>query len=625
MARYRLASGIPTGLALLATIYHLVYTQYLIVSTQEHLNIHLMLVLLLVTLSRFFGFSGNRVGRLMWLLVALASLLGTLYVMLEFERLMFTVGHPTGIDQVVGWILLIVVFVVVWAEYGPVLPIIGAAAIAYAFLGPFIPGPLRGPEISAGRIISFLSIGVGYGGGLYGSLLTCSANYIFLFVLFGGLMGPTRVGESFREVGRWVGKRLKGGAALTAIVSSSLVGMVTGVPAANVAMTGVFTIPAMKSEGRPPAEAAAFEAAASTGGSILPPIMGASAFLMASMLGVPYIQVCIWAVTGAMLFYFTCVVQAQITGVKKNIIAQGSPDKKAIKAGGPLFVVSVSTLIGLMAVGHTPMFSIFWAILALVLLSMLRKSTRPNLQSLLGGVTRGAVEAGKVGVLCAMLGPLATTFTMTLLGIKLPGVIGEASGGNLFLGLGLTAVITTILSAGMPGPATFVISALIASPVLVRLGVPKETAYLLILYFSVFAAISPPVATASIVAAQIANTSFIKTGLQAIRVATAAYIVPFLFVFNPALMLKSVTSMGYILAFAGAALGLAAWSCVLHNFCLAKLGRVGITLAFIAAIGGFTYVIVESLIFLIMGAFSFIILILWQGKILKGPALTTNM
>ena len=188
MAQSRLAWGMVTGLAAAAALYHLAYTQYLLVSTQQHLNLHLMLVLLLVALSGFWHSNRSKVRRSLWVSAAVVSLASTLYVAVEFERLMFHVGHPTHVDQVVGWALLIVVFAVVWAEFGSVLPIIGIAAIAYAFLGPYIPGALRGPEISPGRIISFLSIGIGYGGGLYGSLLTCSANYIFLFIIFGGLL-----------------------------------------------------------------------------------------------------------------------------------------------------------------------------------------------------------------------------------------------------------------------------------------------------------------------------------------------------------------------------------------------------------------------------------------------------
>jgi TRAP transporter 4TM/12TM fusion protein len=543
-------------------VFHLVNTQYVLQPSILVQNTHLGLAVVLVLLSKLVDCeSWLRRG---WLLLLLGlGLLCSIYVQVFYEDLIEMQGFPEPVDIYIGVIAIAVVLEVTRLQWGPVLPILSLLTVVYFTFGDLLPTNAAPTKMAFGSIISTLSIGL-YSG-LYGQFMAISANFIFLFMLFGALLEQLDGNRFFIEIGKATSSVVPGGGGLTAVVSSSLMGTVTGAAVANVALTGAYTIPIMKREGYTPQSAAAIEATASTGGQIVPPVMGSVAFLMAALLSVPYIDIVIAAIIPALLFYVSVAVavyfKSRVAGIAKST---ERADKAAILYFLPVFVAPTAVLVYLLVNLYSVSFAAFYGILTLIgvrlliilltpLLPITWRITAPDTGTMqqeivsFGGkiftsLAKGAVAGSSIAVVVGTVGILSQSITTTGAAVPLGTLVEWASGGSLFITLLMTAVICVILGCGIPTVGAFILVSAIALPILVQEGLDLFTASFFILYFAVLSAITPPVATAALAASAMAGSRYFATAWEGTKMAVMLYIIPFIFVYEPAMLAQNVSS-----------------------------------------------------------------------------------
>ena len=527
-----------TGLVMF--LYHMISTQHLFVGSFEHQNLHLFFVIVFTFLNCM------RLTQKTWLRLVLAGLglLGvaaTGYVGFNLEHLEEVVGYPDPEDVVVGVVLMFLVLEGTRQAWGWTLPLVATVFIIYFLFGHHIPGPLHHRLFNFDYVISYLCIGLT---GVYGTFLSISANQIFLFVVFGALLSVLKITDFLYEMGKLVGRILEGGPAQTAVVSSSLVGMVTGAAVANVAITGAFTIPYMKRVGYRPALAGAIEATASTGGQLMPPVMGAAAFLMAFFVGVPYAEIMLAGVLPAVFFYLAVFVGVQVLTVANGIKApKEKPEMGLILRRLPLFIIPLGTIVVLLLLRYSPMLAAFWAIIVAILLSLMRAETRPSVMELANCLVKGALVGAKIGISLCVVGMIAQTLVTTGLGSKIAGLVETMSGGNVLIALMITMVVSIILGCGVPPVAAYSLVAIVTVPALIKMGVLPISAHFFCFYFSIISAVTPPVALGALAGAGIAEANYFRTAFNAFKLSISGFIIPYLIVYNPILNLH-VTGWG---------------------------------------------------------------------------------
>ncbi len=600
--------------AISMAVYHLVSTQRFLQGPIEHQATHLAFGLVLVFL---IALKKRTRLRPLILLFLLASVVATAYIKIFISGLEMRAGTPTLPDIVIGFILVVVVLWAAREAFGPVLPIIASLAILYFLFGQYLPDPLYHSSFKVARVVSHLNIGLT---GMFGTVLGVSANYIFLFILFGGILQASGAMEFFLQLGRLAGRRLAGGAALTAVISSGLVGMVSGSAPANVGITGAFTIPLMKKVGYRPEQAGAIEAAASSGGQIMPPVMGAAAFVLAEMVGVRYIWVCAMCAIPALLFFFTCGVYAQLHGMKLRL--QPLPEEvntRELLLRAPLFIVPVVLLTIILVMGFSPMYAAFWAIMSVILLSVIRKATRPSLGGWVEGFTRGASGGANIAVASGCIGIIVSTLTVTGLGIKIGGMVDVWSGGNLLIAAILVMILSIIMGCGMPTLAAYLLVAVATAPVLISMGVSMVQAHLFAFFFAIFSAVTPPVAMAAIVASGIAGSGYVRTSLEGVKAAFAGFVLPYLIIWCPVIILTPWEPLWGITALIAIILGIVAISVVFANHYLTSTSPLERALFATCGIVLFGYAFTQNYLFLAIGTGLFVLLTLWQLR-KRGPA-----
>ena len=531
-------------------IYQLISPFHLFVGPNHHQLIHLSFALVIVLLVFM------RQARMRWFGISLASL----YIILTVFTAVYTLprvswlelrsGLPTlpFIVVAVGIVLTFLVLEATRQSFGLAIPIVCLVFLAYAFTAQFIPGFLHGPPVTVNRL--FIRIGIGALGvnGIFGPVLGISANLVFLFFVYGALLQTTGGTRFFIQVGRLVGRKLAGGPALTAVVSSALVGTITGSPGGNVALTGSFTIPLMKSAGYKPHEAGAIEATASSGGQILPPVMGASAFMMAGLTGIPYFKIVIAAAIPAVLYFLSAGLYAQFHAMRMRAtgtlgtMKEEKADFRQMLVYGPLFVLPLMLIIILLMQGFPLGYIVAIAIFLLFLLSLVRRETRPSPKQWIVGLTDGAIAGAGVAATMAAIGVILGSISFTVLIPKVPMIITSISGGNLLAALILTGISSIILGMGVSIIVAYIVVVLVTAPALIGMGVALPQAHLFTLYFATMGFVTPPVAAAALVAARLAGAPFLKTALEASKVAVAGFVVPFLFIYNPVLILLPGTN-----------------------------------------------------------------------------------
>lgn len=572
------------GLAMVA--YHMIGSQVVLVGYVENQAVHLGFLLVVTFLSTI-AKSRSVVWQVINVAFAIAGVAVAAYVYFNVQHLEEVVGFPTRLDVIVGVLIILLVVEATRQGWGLVLPLVAIVFVTYFQFGHLIEGPLNHRQFNFDYVVSYLSIGLS---GIFGQFLSISADQVFLFVVFGSLLSVIKVNDLFFEVGKAAGRVFKGGPGQTAVISSSLVGTVTGAAVANVAITGAFTIPFMKRVGYTPEQAGAIEATASTGGQIMPPVMGAAAFLMASFLGVPYASVMVAAAIPALLYYWCVILGVQFISVKSGI----EPPLERVDFGlivrrGPLFVVPLALMITLLSMHYSPSLAAFWTILLAIAMSYLQADTRPRFGELLKCLADGAVVGAQIGVSLAIVGLMAQTLITTGLGSKIAGLVETLSAGNVVLALVLTMLVSLVLGCGVPTSAAYGLVAIVAVPTLIKLGVTPISAHFFAFYFAVISAVTPPVALAALAGAGIAGGNYLKTAWQAFILAISGFIIPFLVVFNPAIVFEA-TSVEWAIGTAIAVpVGMTALTAAIYGCGLVVFDRLERLMAWLIAVMMFGY------------------------------------
>ncbi|QGP90989.1 Tripartite ATP-independent periplasmic transporter, DctM component [Neomoorella glycerini] len=518
-------------------------------------------------------------------LLIVASVATIIYVILDFRALMYRAGGAlaTPADMLFGLLAVIVVMEMMRRTSGYALPIIALFFIVYALVGPQLPGMLWHRGYSFNRIISFLFSPVG----IYTIPLGVSAQYVFIFILFGTFLQRSGAGELFIKLALAVTGRSRGGIAKVPIISSALFGTISGSAVANVIVDGYLTIPPMKRAGFRAAVAGAIEAVASTGGQLMPPVMGAAAFLMSEVVGIPYYQIAIAAAIPAILYYVSLYWMVDFEAAKMGI--QGlSRDKlpnlrRLIAGEGYLLLPLLGLIFVLVVMESSPTRAALWAILITLGSSWLKRERIFGLKGILDVMATAARGTMDIAATCAGAGIVIGILSLTGLGLKATSIILGFAGGNLWLALFLSMIITIILGMGLPTVAAYATAAAVIPPVLTQMGIPELAAHMFIFYFACLATITPPVAIAAYAAAAIAEAPMWAVGWTAVRIGLAGFIVPYMFVFGRELLFQGgPAAIG--LAVLSALLGTTALAAAVQGWLLTRLTPVERVLLLAAAL-----------------------------------------
>ncbi len=418
------------------------------------------------------------------------------------------------------------------------LTILVVLVILYNLLGHKLGGTMSHGRISTSH---FLDIMIFTTDGLFGVPLRVAGTYAFLFVLFGTALAKAGGAEFFFNLAASISGRSPGGPAKIAVISSGLYGTISGSPTSDVVTTGAVTIPVMKRMGYGAALAGGVEVAASTGGSLLPPVMGAAAFIMAEYTGIPYVEIAIAALVPALLYYLPIYVQVHFRARSLGLKGMAETDIPALRQtmrDGGLFLAPLAAITTALLLGYTPTYAALYGAAAVIFVSMFKASTRLTPKAVFEVLTQTSVRMVAVTGACAAAGLVIGGITMTGLAGKFSHLVFMISGGNLFLSLVMAAALTVILGLGMPTPSAYIMAAVLIAPVMVDLGLDVLASHLFLLYFAVMSALTPPVAVAAYAASAIAEENPLKIAVIAVRLALGAFLVPFSFIFNHALLLQ---------------------------------------------------------------------------------------
>lgn len=535
--------------AFVVGLFHLLNVSGLLVlSTRDIRVFHLMMMLVLLfltnpTLQRFKNTLLDKIARLGLVFLSCAT---SLYIMSRWKDIAMSGGETETLDAWVGLLLIALVLEGARRGVGLVLSLICLAFFTYPFYSEFLPGALASRGYSVTRMSELLTT---TSQGVYGIPLGVSATYIILFSIYGSFLSVFGAGDFFFRLANRLTKNMRAAGAKTAVIFSTLLGMISGSAAGNVAVTGTLTIPMMKKEGYAPHQAGAIEAVVSTGGQIMPPVMGAAAFIMAEIVGIPYSDVMRVAIIPALLFFASLFFVVHLRAAKSNIqpLEQPEDDNEQlwmIIVKGGQYIIPFGTLIAMMLNGFSPFKASFYSIIMLLVLHVIweRRISFDMVHKSAEAITEGAKSVIPIAIACAAAGIIAGTLGSTGLGSKISGLIISASGGITFLALLFTMLTAIILGMGLPTTAAYLILATVVAPALAKMGVPLLTAHLFVFFYGCVSTITPPVALASYVAAGIAKANINKVGWTAFAYGITCYILPFMFFYGPALLMQGAWS-----------------------------------------------------------------------------------
>jgi len=559
-------------LLVLFSIYQLSYSLFLTIPPQIHRPLHLAFGLGLIYLlyaGRKKNNAQNKIG-IVNIILSLLSIGVSLYWVIDYENLVMRTGNYTSLDMIVGGIAIVLVLEAARRVVGLPITIIASIFLLYTYLGPYMPGFLEHRGSGVQRIIghSYFTLE-----GILGTPLAVSSTFIFLFVLFGAFLEKTGVGEYFNDLSLVVAGRRIGGPAKVAVFSSALQGTISGSSVANVVTSGAFTIPMMKRLGYRSEFAAAVEASSSTGGQIMPPVMGAAAFLMAEFIGVPYMEIVKAAALPAILYFVGIWIMTHFEAKRlglRGLSKEELPNKKEVLKKAylllPILIIITALMMNISAER-----SAIIGIASCVVVGAFRKETRMSLTDILEAFASGARVALGVVAATACAGIIVGTVTLTGIGLKLANGLIDLAGGNLFLTLFFTMIASLILGMGTPTTANYIITSTIAAPALVKLGIPEVAAHMFTFYFGIVADITPPVALAAFAAAGIAKSKPMRTGVESTRLAIAAFMAPYIFVVSPALLLIDTTFLGSVWVMITSILGMIGVGAGLIGYWMTKM------------------------------------------------------
>ncbi len=495
-----------------------------------HLTLGLMFVFLYKPLSKK---NPKKYLWVDWLCILLTVVSGA-YVILNYDTyvvIMQTGKLTTGL-YVFGLIVTLLVIEATRRCLGWILPIISLITVAYALFGGNLPGILGHRGYSFQRVVTTIFSDQG----VLGTAIGVSASNVFLFLLFAAFLSVSGADKIFQDIAIALTGKKRGGPAKMAVVASCLFGSISGSAVANVVSTGAFTIPLMKRQGYQKRFAGAVEAVASTGGQIMPPIMGAAAFVLADISGTPYGTVCLAALLPALMYYLTLFKMVDLESVKYGL--QGVPEdelpnlKESVARGFKLFIPLAILLFLLLVIQTTPMLAAIYAMIAIVICGLLDKHERLTFKGIIDGFVEGSKSLPSVVAACACAGIVTGMFALTGLGLKFSDFIVSMGGNSIILSLLLSMLVCVILGMGLPTTASYIICATAIAPALIQIGVMGLAAHLFLLYFACISAITPPVAVASYAAAGIAEENPMKVGFTAVKLGIAGFVLPFVFTLN---------------------------------------------------------------------------------------------
>lgn len=531
--------GIVALLSIEFVIFHLYTGFFGSLETFYQRGIHLTIGLLLIYL---FGLQKSKTtwDKIVNVLGALGVITSIGYLFLRFDYI--TVGRfpmvtpLTLIEKFLGLLLVLLVIEAVRRQVGSALVYVSSVFIIYPFVGPYLPGILQTRTIEWTDILDQLYMTTE---GIFGITIGVSSTILALFIIFGAFIASTGAGNLLFELSAAAVGKSKGGPAKIAVVASGLMGSINGAPTANVATIGALTIPMMTKLGYRPSFAGGVEACASTGGQFLPPVMGAIAFVMVAFTGVQYTEIMMYALIPALLYYLSIYVTVHLEAVRLDLppLESTRSVKEVLKEYGHM-VFPIILLIYLLIKGYSPSLAGATATVFLIFTSFLRPKTRPTFGVLLKSFEAGAKSSLVVITSTAVAGIIIGIIDFTGLGDRLASSIVSMGGDHLFLVLGLVAVVAIILGMGMPPVPAYVMQAGLTIPALVDLGIPLVVSHLFVFYFSGLSVITPPIAVAAYAAAGLAGANPMTTGIQAFRIAIPSFIIPFMFVLSPALLLQ---------------------------------------------------------------------------------------
>jgi len=530
--------------AICFSLFQLYTASFGLLPAQMQRAVHLLFVLFLAYLLYPIR-KGRKYTRIPWYdgLLALGAGLCAGYIAYNYTGLMDRAGAFTTLDIIVGTLGILAVLEACRRVVGLPILIIACSFIAYAFLGPYMPGFLNHRGYSFRRIVGHLYYTTE---GILGLPLGVSSTFIFLFILFGAFLDKTGIGKFFIDVANAIAGFSAGGPAKVAVISSAMMGTISGSSVSNTVGTGSFTIPLMKKLGYKPEFAGAVEAAASTGGQLMPPIMGAAAFLMAETLGIPYLEVAKAAVIPAILYFSGIFIMVHLEAKKLGL--SGIPRDQLPRIGRVMkeqghLILPLLAILYFLIQGATPMKAALYGILTSVLAGMIRKSTRMSPKDFLDALETAGRSILGVAIACATAGIIIGIVTLTGLGLKMASGLIALAGGLKIPTLIFTMLASLVLGMGVPTTANYLITSTITAPAVVQLGVPMLAAHLFAFYFGIIADITPPVALAAYAGSAIARSNPFRTGLTASRIAIAAFIIPYIFALNPVMVLIGSTPL----------------------------------------------------------------------------------
>lgn len=531
------------GACLLVSCYHLYTAAFGPPVTLVHRSLHVAMILALGFLMYPAGKKSDmtKPSILDWILAAL-SFAAPIYIYTDYLGVVERAGNPNDADLYMATLLVALVLECSRRVTGNALTVLSLFFIAYGLFGREFPGMFmhRGYDWASLSNHFFANTE-----GIYGTSVSVAASYIFLFILFGAVMSKCGMGQFFNDIALALAGHTKGGPAKVSVIASGFLGSINGSAVANVVTTGAFTIPLMKKTGYSKEFAGAVEAAASVGGQLLPPIMGAAAFIMAEMISVQYSTIITWAAIPALLYYLSIVLQVHLRASKDGLV--GLPKDQLPKTGdvmkrrSHLLIPVLFLLYMLFFSGTTVIFSAVMTILVTIVVSMFRKETRMTFSTFLDALADGAKQTVSVAVACACVGIIIGVCSKTGFGLTMANTIIALGSTSLLFTLFFTMITCMILGMGLPSIPAYIITATIAAPALAKLGIPAGAAHMFSFYYAMFANLTPPVALASFAAAGLSGGNPMKTGVASVKLAIAGFIVPFMFVYAPQLMLINTT------------------------------------------------------------------------------------
>ena len=500
------------------------------------------------------------------LLLAVVAAAAPAYIVYAYQQLVLRAGTVTTLDFAVGIVGILTVVEATRRVVGIPMVVVVFAFLVYAFAGPYMPGVLAHRGLTPEQLVSHIYFTTE---GVFGVPLGVSSTFIFLFILFGAYLESTGLGKFFIDMANSVAGWASGGPAKVAVLSSGLMGTVSGSSVANVVGTGSLTIPMMKKLGYHKDFAGAVEAAASTGGQLMPPVMGAAAFLMAEFVGVPYVEIVKAAVIPALLYFVGLWLGVHFEAKRNNL--QGVPRSQLPRLGVILrerghLALPLIVIVYLLVSGYTPMRAALVAIVLSIVCSALRKSTRMKPIEVIKGLENGARNVLGVLIACASAGIIIGVVTKTGVGLKLASGLLDFSGGLLLPSMFFTMLTAIVLGMGVPTTANYVITSTIAAPALLQLGIPILQAHMFVFYYGIIADVTPPVALAAYAGSGISGGNALRTGVNASKLAIAAFIIPYMFVLSPELLMLSPEPLHILVAVLTAIIGMVALSSALIGY-----------------------------------------------------------